>query len=80
MVKEYLTTESRVYHMEPDLDINANIMFSEEGIALKTTDGKESRTIIGNTTAIVQSNDDDDGGDGDDVKNVLQSLLAVSLN
>ena len=42
----YVHTESYVYHMEPDLYIPGNIMFSDGG-SLKTTDGLLSSLIVG---------------------------------
>lgn len=45
----FLHTETYVYHMEPDLYINGNILFSDN-CALKTTDGTTTITIAGHAT------------------------------
>ena len=42
----YVHTESYVYHIEPDLYIPGNILFSDGG-SLKTTDGLLSSLIVG---------------------------------
>lgn len=42
----FLYTEGPVYHMEPDLYINGNILFSD-WCALKTSDGTTTTTIAG---------------------------------
>ena len=45
----FIETDSYVYHMEPDLHVKGNILYSDK-CALKTTDGITSTTIAGHAT------------------------------
>mgnify|MGYP001801625473 CR=1 FL=1 len=45
----FIETDSYVRHMEPDLFIKGNILYTD-GCALKTTDGVTSTTIAGHST------------------------------
>ena len=45
----FIETDSYVYHMEPDLFIKGNILYTDN-CALKTTDGVTSTTIAGHST------------------------------
>ena len=45
----FIETDSNVYHMEPDLHVKGNILYSD-CCALRTTDGITSTTIAGHAT------------------------------
>ena len=45
----FIETDSFVFHMEPDLFIKGNILYTDR-CALKTTDGVPSTTIAGHRT------------------------------